>query len=126
MVGAAVGCLAVVLATAPQTSRVAAGSNAKALGAEVFASHGCAHCHGVNGVGGGQGPDLQLVRKRMNKAQIARQIHDGSKEMPAYGDQLSSVQIDDLVAYLHAKRKTIVKVPKPAADVQKPEPEDPN
>jgi len=33
------------------------------------------------------------------------QIHNGGKEMPAFGDQLSKAQIDDLVAYLRSKRK---------------------
>ena len=123
---ASIGCVVVVLATAPQSARVSAGSNAKARGAELFNTHGCTHCHGLEGIGGGQGPDLQLVRKRMNKAQIAMQIHNGGKSMPAYGEQLSSAQIDDLVAYLHAKRKKIVVPPSRGPKPATPEPADPN
>jgi mono/diheme cytochrome c family protein len=95
---------------------VAAGPSAKVRGAELFATRGCAHCHGQAGVGGGNGPDLQLVRKRLKPAQMANQIHDGGKGMPAYGDQLSGAEIDDLVAYLKAKRKIVVVPPtQPAA-----------
>jgi mono/diheme cytochrome c family protein len=97
-------------------SSVSAGSKAKARGAELFATRGCAHCHGPAGVGGSEGPDLQLVRKRLNKAQITTQIHNGGKSMPAFGDELSSAQIDDLVAFLRAKRKVIVVAPKPPAE----------
>jgi mono/diheme cytochrome c family protein len=93
---------------------VSAGSKAKMRGKELFAAQGCSHCHGPAGVGGAEGPDLQLVRKRMKKAQIAQQIHDGGKSMPAYGDLLSEAQISDLVAYLRAKRKLIPVPLKPA------------
>jgi mono/diheme cytochrome c family protein len=110
----------VALATMQPSSSVVAGSKAKARGAELFATRGCAHCHGTAGVGGGEGPDLQLVRKRMKKAQIMRQIHDGGKSMPAYGDMLTSPQIKDLVAYLRARRKVIVVVPKPPAETPSP------
>ena len=43
--------------------------------------------------------------------------------MPAYGDQLSSAQIDDLVDYLRAKRKVILPIPKPAAEAPISEPD---
>jgi mono/diheme cytochrome c family protein len=112
----------VTLAITQPTSSVSAGSNAKSRGAEVFATHGCAHCHGPAGVGGNKGPDLQLVRKRLNKAQITKQISDGGKSMPAFADTLSSTQIDDLVAYLRAKRKVIVVAPKPPAETPNPAP----
>jgi len=111
----AAGCCAIVAIATTQPSPVAANSKAKARGAEVFATHGCAHCHGPAGVGGIKGPDLQLVRKRMNKEQIRHQIHDGGKSMPAYGDMLTSPQINDLIAYLRAKRKVIVVAAKPPA-----------
>jgi mono/diheme cytochrome c family protein len=92
----------------PRT-RVVAGSSAKARGAEIFANNSCAHCHGAAGIGGDIGPDLSNVGKRMNKAAIARQIHDGGQGMPPFGDQLTAMQIDDLVAYLRSKRKALVR-----------------
>ncbi len=109
----AVGLAALVTPRSP----VAAASKAGVRGAEVFNTHSCAKCHGANGVNGDRAPDLQQVRKRMNAAAIARQIRNGSKGMPAFGDQLSDQQVNDLVAYLRAKRKTIVPPPtaQPAA-----------
>jgi mono/diheme cytochrome c family protein len=110
----------IAIATMQPPSSVSAASKAKDRGAELFATRGCAHCHGTAGVGGVEGPDLQLVRKRLKKAQIMQQIHDGGKSMPEYGDILTSAQIDDLVAYLRAKRKVIVVVPKPPSPTPAP------
>ena len=112
--------MALAIAMLHPSSTVAASSQAKARGGELFATRGCAHCHGPSGIGGRKGPDLQLVRKRLKKPQIAHQIHDGGKSMPAYGHDLSSAQIDDLVAYLRAKRKRIVVTPKPPTEAQVP------
>jgi mono/diheme cytochrome c family protein len=95
-------------------TRVRAGSDAQKRGQELFATKGCTHCHGTNGVGGGKGPDLQLVRKRRSRESMVAQIHDGGKVMPAFGDELSAHDIDDLVAFLRAKRKFVVVPPKPA------------
>jgi mono/diheme cytochrome c family protein len=116
----AFACVAVV----SPSSHVAASSEAKTRGQELFATKGCAHCHGPAGVGGTIGPDLQLVRKRMNAAEITKQIHDGSKSMPAFGEQLSNAEIKDLVAYLRAKRH-VIKLP-PAAAPTKPVSKDGN
>ena len=107
---AAVGCVIAALSILRPLPSVSADSNAKQRGAELFAQHGCAHCHGSAGVGGGRGPDLQLVRKRMNKEQITHQIHDGGMSMPSFANSLTDPEIQDLVAYLRAKRK-FVKIP---------------
>lgn len=107
---AAAGCTVIGIFLTQPLRTVSADSSAKQRGAELFAQEGCAHCHGPAGVGGGKGPDLQLVRKRRNKDQITLQIHDGSLSMPAFKDTLTDPQIQDLVAYLRAKRK-FVKVP---------------
>ena len=95
----------------PWMPTVSASSAARDRGAQLFATKGCTHCHGKEGVGGGKGPDLQLVRKRLNAPAITRQIHDGGKEMPAFGESLTPAQIEDLVSYLRSKRKVIVPVP---------------
>ena len=104
---------------------VSAASKPADRGAEIFHTHGCAHCHGENGVGGGRGPDLQLVRKRLSSTAIAQQIHDGGKGMPAYADQLSDAEVDDLLAFLKARR-TLIIVPKPAPDTPQPAVEKPD
>jgi mono/diheme cytochrome c family protein len=113
---AAVGCAVLSLAILQPLSSVSAGSKAKKRGAELFEQRGCSHCHGPAGIGGKRGPDLQLVRKHMNKAQITLQIHNGGMMMPAFGNTLTTPQIQDLVAYLRAKRKVIVVPPAPHVD----------
>ena len=117
------GASLVLILLAANAPVVGAGSSTEKRGSELFATTGCAHCHGPNGVGGPIGPDLQLVRKRLNAGAIAEQIRKGGQEMPAFGDQLSGDQISDLVAFLRAKRpyvrvpvKTVVK---PGPDAEK-------
>lgn len=121
-------CGWIALALVPaHTVRVAAESKPEARGAELFATKGCAQCHGADGVGGGRGPDLQLVRKRMHADGIATQIRDGGKAMPSYGDTLAPQEITDLVAYLRMKRKHIVQTPAhPPASTDTPKPRNPD
>jgi mono/diheme cytochrome c family protein len=104
---------------------VTAGSSAVERGRELFANKGCAYCHGPAGVGGRVGPDLQLVRKRLDTEAISRQIHLGGKAMPAFGGQLTEQEISDLVAFLRAKRKVVVAPAKPLSPVthSSPQPE---
>jgi len=106
--------LAVLLAILNPARLALAGSSAKDRGAELFATKGCTHCHGPAGVGGGKGPDLQLVRTRLKRDQILTQIHNGGKSMPDFGDKLTADQINDLASFLLAKRKYIPVPPKPA------------
>ena len=116
---------AATFAALPGSRVVSASSKASDQGAEIFATHGCAHCHGDKGVGGGRGPDLQLVRKRLSGSAIAQQIHDGGKGMPAYADQITDAEVDHLVAFLKARRPFIV-VPKPVQEQPKPASEQPD
>jgi mono/diheme cytochrome c family protein len=122
VVGSVMFALAVMQAPSP----VLANSKAKQRGAALFATSGCVHCHGPAGVGGKSGPDLQLVRKRLNKAQMRLRIHNGGLTMPPFGDSLTSPQIDDLIAYLRAKRKVIVMTAKPSGAVSEPTPSAPD
>jgi ubiquinol-cytochrome c reductase cytochrome b subunit len=94
--------------------RALAGSDAQEHGRALFADKGCAHCHGPNGVGGGKGPDLQLVRTRRTREAMITQIHDGGKQMPPFGEELSQRDIEDLVAFLRARRAIVPVPPKPA------------
>ena len=73
-------------------------------GAAVFAANGCAHCHSIHNVGGHKGPDLSGVGRILTKTEIREQILQGGKEMPPFKDNLESVEVDDLVAYLRSCR----------------------
>jgi mono/diheme cytochrome c family protein len=111
LVGAAV-CLVVASCSFSPTPTAHAASKAmRKQGAAVFHEKGCEHCHGVDGVGTDKGPDLSGVGRQLHKPEIAKQIHDGGKEMPAFGDALTDAEIQQLVEYLAAKKK---KVRKPA------------
>lgn len=94
--------LALLLACAP--AGFASSRAERAQGAAIFAASGCAHCHSIEGTGGHKGPDLSGVGRRMKKERIRRQIVDGSKLMPPFGEDLESAQIEDLIAYLHSCR----------------------
>ncbi len=87
------------------TSTSYASSKAQRVhGAEIFATSGCMHCHSIRGTGGHKGPDLSGVGRRMNASGMQSQITNGSKQMPPFGDHLQSVEIKDLIAYLHSCR----------------------
>lgn len=70
----------------------------------------CAFCHGPEGNGGSEGPDLMrssVVRHDVNGNLIGEVIRDGrpDKGMPAF--QFSAGQIADVVAFLHERLKQV-------------------
>jgi len=96
---------AVLLATVVLPAPVIASSaSRRADGAQVFAASGCMHCHSIGDVGGHRGPDLSDVGRRKSKTQMRRQIVNGSRIMPAFGDVLGSSEIRDLIDYLRSCR----------------------
>lgn len=97
------------------TASVLAHGDKKLEGAELFGSSGCTHCHGAQGNGTDQGPDLRDLRKKLKPEQITEQIKHGGKEMPAFGDSLNDGQIADLVAFLGAKKWQSVPPPTSSA-----------
>jgi len=87
----------------------AASKAVRAQGAAVFHEKGCEHCHGVDGIGTDKGPDLSGVGRLLHKPEIAKQIHDGGKQMPAFGDALTDDEVQQLVEYLAVKKKKVKK-----------------
>jgi mono/diheme cytochrome c family protein len=73
-------------------------------GATVFAASGCTHCHSIRNAGGHKGPDLSGVGRKMNQGEMRRQIVEGTKTMPPFGDDLKDADLADLIAYLHSCR----------------------
>ena len=76
----------------------------RARGSSVFAECGCAHCHSIRNAGGSKGPDLSGVGRRLKEAQMRRQIVEGSKRMPPFGDDLRETELADLLSYLRSCR----------------------
>jgi mono/diheme cytochrome c family protein len=73
-------------------------------GASVFAASGCMHCHSIRNEGGHKGPDLSGVGRRLKTDQMRRQIVEGSKVMPPFGDDIQGADLADLLSYLHSCR----------------------
>ena len=71
-------------------------------GAELFNANGCVHCHTIGKVGGNKGPNLSGVGRTAAPAAMRKQIVEGGKGMPAFGEVLEPKDIDDLVAYLRS------------------------
>ncbi len=69
-------------------------------GAVVFQNKCCRNCHALDGSGGRRGPDLTDVGTRLNDQALVRQVVQGGGNMPAYGQQLSSAEVDALVEFL--------------------------
>lgn len=82
----------------------AAAEDKKAQGAELFATRGCTHCHGNDGQGSDRGPALHELRKKLPADKINDQIVHGGQGMPAFGDSLKPEEVDELVAFLRAKK----------------------
>jgi mono/diheme cytochrome c family protein len=76
----------------------------EADGAELFASSGCTHCHGIAAEGTDKGPSLRDVRHTLSSRQVFAQIRDGGKNMPPFGSDLTDAQIKDLVRFLRSGR----------------------
>ena len=60
----------------------------------------CRNCHSIGGIGGKRGPALDAVATRLSWDQLVRQIQQGGGNMPAYGKNLSSAEVQALVAFL--------------------------
>lgn len=105
------GLIIFLVADSLGSPHVSAAADKKREGAELFATRGCTHCHGDNGQGTDDGPALLQLRKHLKPAQIRQQIVHGGKQMPAFGDTLTEIQVSSLVAFLRAK--TWVSAPQP-------------
>ncbi len=88
-----------------------------ALGQRIFDTT-CGACHGENG-SGGSGPVLnsQQILTRSTDEQLRAAIVSGGRRpnstMPAFGDRLTSVEIDAVVQYLRSWEPTAPQVANP-------------
>ncbi len=93
-----------------------------ALGETLYANT-CAACHGENGEGG-SGPALNSLQilTRHTDDDLRRVIIYGPRRpnsiMPAFGDRLTSVEVDALVAYIRSWEETAVWVKNPRGTEQ--------
>ena len=76
-------------------------------GALLFRDKGCAHCHGVGGIGTKKAPSLVDLRKNKlwTPAKITDQILNGGQKMPPFSDSVTDPEVTQLVAYIRAKHR---------------------
>ena len=76
-------------------------------GAAVLQNKNCRNCHALEGRGGKRGPDLAGVGARLTADQLIDQISNGTPgggNMPAYGKQVSPLEMTAMVEFLSACR----------------------
>jgi ubiquinol-cytochrome c reductase cytochrome b subunit len=76
-------------------------------GALVFQNKNCRNCHALDGLGGKRGPDLTRVGARLNSGQLIDQVSNGTPgggNMPAYGKQMSAIEMNALIEFLTSLR----------------------
>ncbi|MFD0618651.1 c-type cytochrome [Paenibacillus sp. GCM10027629] len=64
----------------------------------------CLACH-ASDLRGKVGPNLREVGDRLQKSQIAEQIHEGGKGMPSFESRLNEKEIDTLAKWLESHKK---------------------
>ena len=87
-----------------QPTPTAAFADKKTQGAELYATRGCAHCHGNDGQGTDKAPGLRDLRKKLSADRMRDQIVHGGQGMPAFGDSLKDDEVEELVSFLRAKK----------------------
>jgi len=85
-------------------SALAASRNQRDHGAQVFSANGCLHCHTMGNAGGTRGPNLSGIGRTAKPEAMRKQIVEGGKGMPAFGEVLQPNELDDLIAYLRSSK----------------------
>ncbi|MCR2807138.1 c-type cytochrome [Paenibacillus soyae] len=81
----------------------AGGATVDTAAAEAIYKANCVGCHAAD-MSGGVGPNLQKVGGKLSTEEIKSRIANGGGGMPAYKDQLSSAEIDNLTNWLAAMK----------------------
>ncbi len=75
-----------------------------ASGEELYNAN-CAACHGTE-LEGGAGPPLDRTSEasELSDARYVLRISEGRGAMPAFADQLTSAEIDEIISYIRAQQ----------------------
>jgi ubiquinol-cytochrome c reductase cytochrome b subunit len=74
-------------------------------GARLFYTKGCLNCHLINGYGGRRGPDLSSAGARRTRSYLTLTILGGRGNMPAFANNLTPKEVDDLIAFLETRKR---------------------
>jgi mono/diheme cytochrome c family protein len=77
------------------------GEGDAAAGKDVYASAGCGSCHVLEAAGstGTIGPNLDQTKPELDL--IVERVTNGASPMPAFKDQLTEQQIQDVAAFVY-------------------------
>jgi mono/diheme cytochrome c family protein len=89
-------CLAVLAASC----RGGQGGSGPVSNAERLYNSNCATCHGVDGKGIGEFPQLTGTAQILGGDYARTVIAEGRNKMPAFGGVLTAAQIDEIVDYI--------------------------
>jgi mono/diheme cytochrome c family protein len=97
------GATSAKTATEPKTATGGGAGQVKgdaAAGKTIFAEQGCGGCHTLSdaGASGNVGPNLDDLKPSYDA--VVKQVTNGGGGMPAFKDQLSEKQIQDVSAYV--------------------------
>ena len=87
-------------ATTTENGGGGGGTGDAAKGEEVFASAGCGGCHTFEAAGstGSVGPNLDDLAPSFDE--VVTQVTNGGGAMPAFGDDLTEQEINDVAAFV--------------------------
>ncbi|MDB6109573.1 MAG: Cytochrome b/b6 domain, partial [Pedosphaera sp.] len=73
-------------------------------GARFFHEKGCLNCHLIQNYGGRRGPDLTSIGAQRTREQLILTILGGRGNMPAYANNLTPEEMNDLLAFLESRK----------------------
>ena len=116
----ATSCFLAILTALPLQVHADSKKDSEKAGAILFRDKGCAYCHGPLGQGTQKGPSLADVRKKLTAPQIANQIQNGGKQMPAFKTAVSPDELAQLISFLRAKHRPVPPPPPVYAPLSNP------
>jgi mono/diheme cytochrome c family protein len=114
-------CILLSVAVSPPASNSLSKKESEQAGAILFRDKGCAYCHGPAAQGTEKAPSLANVSKTKKPAEIASQIQNGGKTMPAFKTALSADELSNLIAFLRANHRPVLPPPPVYAPLSNPE-----